>query len=109
MKQPVSLTLAGVPVGPDDQSPLVGPEVSTEKPAPAPLVPPGASKRRRAPAADLAAEAARLVQLRDALRAAEGRAGKQAFEAAKHDELETEVVRVPAEELRSWFEPEAPR
>jgi PBSX family phage portal protein len=109
VKQPVALTLAGVPVGPDEQSPLVGPEVPSGKPAPGPLVPPGATKRRRAPASDLAAEAARLVQIRDALRAAEGRAGKQAFEESKRGELETEVVHVPAEELRSWFEPEASR
>jgi PBSX family phage portal protein len=110
VKQPVSLTLAGVPVGPDEQSPLVGPEVPSGKPASAPLVPPGAAKRRRGtPAADLAAEAARLVQIRDALRAAESRAAKQAFEEAKRDELEAEVVHVPADELRSWFEPEAPR
>ena len=109
VKQPVALTLAGVPVGPDEQSPLVGPEVPSGKPAPGPLVPPGAAKRRRAPASDLAAEAARLVQIRDALRAAEARAGKQAFEESKRGELETEVVHVPAEELRSWFEPEASR
>jgi PBSX family phage portal protein len=109
VKQPVALTLAGVPVGPDEQSPLVGPEVPSGKPAPGPLVPPGATKRRRAPASDLAAEAARLVQIRDALRAGEGRAGKQAFEESKRGELETEVVHVPEEELRSWFEPEASR
>jgi PBSX family phage portal protein len=110
VKQPVSLTLAGVPVSPEEQSALVGPEVPSGKPAPAPLVPPGAAKRRRGPPApDLAAEAERLLQLRDALRDAEARDGKRVFEEAKRGELETEVVRVPADELRSWFEPEAPR
>ncbi len=110
VKQPVSLTLAGVPVSPEEQSALVGPEVASGKPAPGSLVPPEAAKRRRgALAPNLAAEAQRLLQLRDALRAAEARGGKRAFDEAKRGELETEVVRVPAEELRSWFEPEAPR
>ncbi len=107
VKQPVPLTLAGVAVGPEEQSALVGPEVPSDQPAPGPLVPPGAAKRRRhVPAPDLAAEATRLLRLRDALRAAESRQGGAAFRAAKLEEMETEVVRVPAEELRSWFEPE---
>lgn len=105
VKQPVSLTLAGVPIGPEEQSSLVGPEVPTGKPAPGSLVPPGAAKRRRA--STLAAEAERLLQLRDALRAAEARAGRRSFEESKRAELKTEVVHVPADELRSWFEPEA--
>ena len=110
VKQPVSLTLAGVPVSPEEQSALVGPEVASGKPAPGSLVPPEAAKRRRgAPAPNLAEEAERLLHLRDALRAAEARGGKRAFDEAKRGELETEVVRVPADELRSWFEPEAPR
>jgi PBSX family phage portal protein len=109
VKQPVPLTLAGVPVGPEDQSPLVGPEVPTNRPAPGALVPPGAAKgRRRGPAPDLVAEAVRLLRLRDALRAAETRAGDHSFRQSKQGELETEVLHVPAEELRSWFEPEAP-
>lgn len=109
VKQPVSLTLAGVPIGPDEQSALVGPEVPSGRPAPGPLVPPATAKRRRdAPAPSLAAEAERLIQLRDALRAAEARAGRQDFEERTRGQLETEVVHVPAEELRAWFEPEAP-
>jgi hypothetical protein len=108
VKQPVALTLAGVPIGPEEQSALVGPEVPTGKPAPGALIPPEAAKRRRTAAApSLAAEAERLVQLRDAFRAAETRAGRQGFENSKRAELDTEVVRVPAEELRAWFEPEA--
>jgi hypothetical protein len=73
-------------------------------------VPPGAAKRRRrVAAADLVAEAERLVRLRDALREAEARTGERAFREAKGEELETDVVRVPAAEMRSWFEPEAAR
>jgi PBSX family phage portal protein len=107
VKQPVSLTLAGMPVGPDQQSALVGPEVPNTGPPPGPLVPPEAAKRRRQmPVPDLAAEAERLIQLRDALRAAEGRDGARVFRAAKAEEMETDVVRVPAAEMRSWFEPE---
>jgi len=49
------------------------------------------------------------VRLRDALREADARAGDGAFRKAKGGELETEVVRVPADEMRSWFEPEAAR
>jgi PBSX family phage portal protein len=108
VKQPVALTLAGVPIGPEEQSALVGPQVPSGAPAPGVLVPPGAAKRRRGgPAPTLAAEAQRLLQLRDALRSAEAQAHRPAFDQSKRAELETEVVRVPAEELRSWFEPEA--
>lgn len=107
VKQPVPLTLAGVPIGPEEQSPLVGPEVPTGKPAPGSLVPPGAAKWRRGlPAGDLVAEAERLVRLRDALREAEARTSDRTFREAKAAELETEVVRVPEGEMRSWFEPE---
>jgi len=107
VKQPVPLTLAGVPIGPEEQSPLVGPEVASDQALPQSLVPPGASKRRlRGPGQDLAAEASRLLQLRDALREAEARSGQREFRAAKQQELETEVVRVPAAEMASWFEPE---
>jgi hypothetical protein len=49
------------------------------------------------------------VRLRDALREAEARTGGRAFREAKGEELESEVVRVPAAEMRSWFEPEAAR
>lgn len=107
VKQPVPLTLAGVPVGPEDQSALVGPEVLRAPQATGPLVPPKAAKHRgRSSGADLAAEATRLIQLRDALRAAETREGKHAFAAAAGETPETEVVRVSAEEMSSWFEPE---
>ena len=107
VKQPVSLTLAGMPVGPEEQSALVGPEVPNAGPPPGPLVPPDAAKRRRRmPVPDLAAEAERLIQLRDALRAAEGRDGARVFRAAKAEDMEAEAVRVPADEMRSWFEPE---
>jgi PBSX family phage portal protein len=106
VKQPVSLTLAGVLVGPEQQSALVGPELPSGKPAPGTLVPPDAAKRRRqVPAQDLAAEAQRLIRLRDALREAEAHAGDQAFRETKVAKPETEVVQVPAEEMRSWFEP----
>ncbi|MBI3184705.1 MAG: phage portal protein [Myxococcales bacterium] len=106
VKQPVPLTLAGVPIGPEEQSPLVGPELPSGKPAPGPLVPPEATKRRRqVPVQDLAAEAQRLIRLRDALREAEARAGDRSFRETKAAEPETEVVQVPAEELRSWFSP----
>ena len=102
------LTLAGVPIGPEEQSPLVGPEVASDQARPQSLIPPGASKRRRrGPSEDLAAEASRLLQLRDALREAEARSGQREFRAAKQQELETEVVQVPAAEMASWFEPEA--
>ncbi len=108
VKQPVALTLAGVPIGPDEPNTLVGPELPSDKPTPGALVPPAAAKRRRgAPAPSLTAEAQHLLQLRDALRSAEGRAGREDFAQAKRSELESEVVRVPAEEMRSWFEPEA--
>lgn len=107
-KQPVSLTLAGVPIEPDEQSELIGPELSQAAAAPQALVPPrGARKRRRAGNDDLSLEAERLVRLRDALRAAERKQARESFAANKREELETEVVRVPPDELQSWFEPEA--
>jgi hypothetical protein len=107
-KQPVALTLAGVPIEPDEQSELVGPEIAQAATAPQALVPPrGARKRRRGAGDDLSAEAERLVRLRDALRAAEKRQAQVSFETRKREELETEVIRIPYDELRSWFEPEA--
>jgi PBSX family phage portal protein len=107
VKQPVQLTLAGVPIPPDEQSALVGPEVPKNEPPPGALVPPRGSKRRNGvgPPA-LAREAERLLALRDELRRAEARTGKEQLRHVKQAELETEVVRVPAEEMRSWFEPE---
>jgi len=113
VKQPVPLTLAGVSVTPEEQSPLVGPEVQGDPTAAGPPVPAAAAKRSRAAGLlaerDLAAEAAHLLQLRDVLRRAEARRGEREFRATRRHELETEVVRVPAEEMRSWFEPEADR
>ncbi len=103
VKQPVSLTLAGVPVGPEEQSALVGPEVPRAEQPPTPLVPPKVARTRgRSNGVDLAVEAQRLIHVRDALRAAEAREGKR----ATAEQLEAEVVRVPAAELASWFEPE---
>ena len=108
VKQPVPLTLAGVPVDPEEQSPLVGPEVASGRAVPQALVPPGKGKRgRRRGGQDLAAEASRLLQLRDALREAEARAGRAELRSARQQELETEVIQVPADEMASWFEPEA--
>ncbi len=107
VKQPVPLTLAGVPVGPEEQSPLVGPEVPKANPTPGATVPEEAAKRRRgARALNLIAEAERLLELREALLAAEAQEGQRAFLQAKRDELEAEVIRVPAKEMRSWFEAE---
>jgi cobaltochelatase CobN len=48
---------------------------------------------------------AALGTLRDALREAAAHAGDRAFRETKEAEPETEVVQVPAEEMRSWFEP----
>jgi PBSX family phage portal protein len=109
VKQPVPLTLAGIPVGPDEQSALVGPEVPRHPDASVPSSEPIAEKRRqRVGSGDLVAEAQRLVQLRDTLRQVEAEENQRRFTAAKEEEHEAEVVRVPAEELRSWFEPETP-
>jgi PBSX family phage portal protein len=106
-KQPVALTLAGVPIEPDEQSELVGPELAQAAAAPQALVPPkGTRKRQRTAADSLAVEAERLVRLRDALRAAEQRKAQGSFDVRKREELETEVVRLPYAEMRSWFEPE---
>jgi hypothetical protein len=43
------------------------------------------------------------------LRDAEGREAQRAFESDKRAELELEreVIKVPADELASWFEPES--
>jgi len=110
VKQPVPLTLAGVAIGPEEQSPLVGPEVPSDRPSPGSLVPPGSAKRRRrAPPQDMVQEAKRLLQLRDALRKAEATAADRAFRETKAEETETEVVHVPADEMRCWFEPEVPK
>jgi hypothetical protein len=119
VKQPVPLTLAGIQPLPEPESTLTGPDVPAQEKkedlstaglaAGGQLVPAqGLSGRRRRQAPlDLAREAQRLISIRDALRDAEGRAADGDFKAARKVELRTEVVRVPAAELRSWFEPEA--
>jgi hypothetical protein len=118
VKQPVSLTLAGLQPAPEPESTLAGPDVparenkgdlsTADLTAGGRLVPgqgmPG--RRRRQKPFDLVREAERLIAVRDALREAEGSATERDFKAAKTAALETEVVRVPAAELASWFEPE---
>jgi hypothetical protein len=116
VKQPVSLTLAGIPPTPEPESALAGPEVKKDDLstgdlaasggmiAPAQGLPTG--RRRRGQPFDLAKEAARLIALRDTLREAESREAKREFDGEKRAELEREVVKVPAAELASWFEPE---
>lgn len=106
VKQPVPLTLAGIPVGPEEQSALVGPEVP--RPSPGSEAPQVSESRQKRGAREtyLLAEARRLIRLRDELRAAAGTRDQKEFAAGGRSELETEMVRVPAEELKSWFEPE---
>jgi len=116
VKQPVSLTLAGIPPQPEPESTLVGPDVQKDDAttrdlaaaggalSPAQGVPGGRLRRDQAP--DLVSEAARLIAIRNALRDAEGREAKRAFADDQREELEREVVKVPAEELASWFEQE---
>lgn len=103
VKQPVQLTLAGVPIPPDEQSALVGPEVPTDA-SPGPLVPP----KRAVTKARLEAEAKRLIQLRDHFRKLEAESAHSDAQVDATAELESEVLRVPAEEMRSWFEEVAP-
>jgi len=116
VKQPVSLTLAGIPPQPEPESTLVGPDVQKDDAttrdlaaaggalSPAQGLPAGRLRREHAP--DLASEAARLIAIRNALRDAEGREAKRAFADDQREELEREVVKVPADELASWFEQE---
>jgi len=116
VKQPVSLTLAGIPPTPEPESALAGPEVKKDDLSTGDLASSGGmlapaqglpGRRRRGQPFDLAKEAARLIALRDALREAESREAKREFDGEKSAELEREVVKVPAAELASWFEPEA--
>ncbi|HET9621192.1 MAG TPA: phage portal protein [Kofleriaceae bacterium] len=121
VKQPVSLTLAGIPPTPEPQRTVPAPEVQKDdastrdlatsgglrSPAQGPSF--GGGRRRRDPAWDLAGEAARLITLRDALREAEGQQAAQAFHIDKRAELEREVLKVPADELASWFASESTR
>lgn len=107
VKQPVQLTLAGVPIPPDEQSALVGPEVPTNNVSPGALVPPRGGQPRPTPAAApaLMREAQRLIQLRDEFRRANAMLDESASPQAKRDP-EPEIVRVPRAEMTTWFEPE---
>jgi len=118
VKQPVSLTLAGIPPTPEPESTLVGPEVQKDRGdisthdlaaaggqlAPAQGLP---GRRQRRGHFDLAGEAARLIAIRNALRDAEAGEAARDFHQTKRAELEREVVNVPAAELASWFEKES--
>ncbi len=118
VKQPVPLTLAGIPPTPEPESALAGPDVKKDDLSAGDLATSGgmltpaqglnAGRRRRGQPFNLAKEAARLIALRDALREAEGREAEREFRGGKRAELEHEVVKVPAAELASWFEPEVP-
>jgi PBSX family phage portal protein len=105
VKQPVSLTLAGIAPTPEPESTLVGPDVQKGAPTLSDRVTP--QDQRRGKPADLIAEAARLIAIRNALRDAEAGAAAHDFHQAKRAELEREVIPVPADELASWFEPES--
>jgi hypothetical protein len=118
VKQPVPLTLAGIQPTPEPESTLTGPDVPAQEkkedvataglPAGGQLMPaqgPPGRRRRHVPH-NLAREAQRLIAIRDALREAEGREAAENFRTARKADLPTEVVRVPAAELRSWFEAE---
>ena len=119
VKQPVPLTLAGIPPTPEPENPL-GPEVQKDRGgdlstgdlaaaggqlAAAQGLPGG--RRRRAPLFDLMNEATRLIAIRNALREAEAGQAARDFHQTRRAELEREVVTVPADELASWFEKES--
>lgn len=118
VKQPVSLTLAGIAPEPEPESTLAGPDVKKDDLSTGDLAAQGgmlqpaqglpAGRRRREQPFDLVKEAERLIAVRDALRDAEAREAKRAFETERRGELEREVVRVPAAEMRSWFEEGSP-
>jgi PBSX family phage portal protein len=119
VKQPVPLTLAGIPPTPEPESTLAGPDVKPgvakddlstgDLAAGGGMLAPaqGVGRRRRGRPFDLEAEAKRLIAVRDALRDAEAREAKRTFDGDKREQLEHEVVRVPAAELASWFEPDS--
>ena len=115
VKQPVSLTLAGIPPTPEPESTLVGPDVQKDDATTRDLAAAGGllpaqgrpGPRRRPDQEDLVSEATRLIAIRNALRDAERREAKREFDDASRTELEREVVKVPARELASWFEPES--
>jgi PBSX family phage portal protein len=119
VRQPVPLTLAGIPPTPEPENPL-GPEVQKDGQgnlctgdlaAGGVLTPaqgaPRERRRRGGPAFDLVGEATRLIAIRNALREAEAGEATREFHQAQRAELEREVVTVPADELASWFEKES--
>jgi len=116
VKQPVALTLAGIALQPEPESTLVGPDVQKDDTTTRDLADAGGAlapaqarpgaRRHGGESSDLVGEAARLIAIRNALRDAEGREAARAFESHKHAELERDVIKVPAEELASWFEKE---
>lgn len=118
VKQPVPLTLAGIPPTPEPENPL-GPEVQKDGSGDlgsGDLAASGGQlaaaqghgrRQRRAQPFDLVNEATRLIAIRDALREAEAGEAARDFHKAHRAELEREVVTVPADELASWFEKES--
>jgi hypothetical protein len=114
VKQPVSLTLAGIPPTPEPESTLAGPDVQKDDATTRDLAAGGGlvaaqglGRGRRRESPDLVSEAARLIAIRNALRDAEAGAAAHEFQQAKRAELEREVIKVPADELASWFEKES--
>jgi PBSX family phage portal protein len=117
VKQPVPLTLAGIPPTPEPESTLVGPEVQKGDATTCDLAAAGGQlgpaqglpgrRGRRGQSFDLVGEATRLIAIRNALRDAEAGEAARDFHQAKRAELEREVVTVPAAELASWFEKES--
>jgi PBSX family phage portal protein len=119
VKQPVSLTLAGIPPTPEPESALIDPEVQKdERGTPthelaaaggqrAPAQGVADARQRRGQSFDLVGEATRLIAIRNALRDAEAGEAARDFHQTKRAELAREVVTVPAAELASWFEKES--
>jgi PBSX family phage portal protein len=119
VRQPVPLTLAGIPPTPEPENPL-GPKVQKDGGGDlstgdlaasggqlaAAQGPPGRRRRREQPF-DLCKEAARLIAIRNALREAEAGEASREFHQTHRAELEREVVTVSADELASWFEKES--
>jgi PBSX family phage portal protein len=110
VKQPVSLTLAGIQPTPEPGSPFDtetsnDPSVEKGDLSTSDLASSGGMLSPAQGYPDLAREAARLIALREALRAAETRAARSQVQEDRKEELEREVVKVSADELASWFEP----
>lgn len=119
VRQPVPLTLAGIPPTPEPDNPL-GPEVQKDRQGDlgtrdlaasggqlAAAQGPAGRRRRGDRPFDLVGEAARLIAIRNALREAEAGEVSRDFHQTRRAELEREVVTVPADELASWFEKES--